>query len=743
MRRSTFVATSLSVCIVAAVPARQSARATPIFTCGTNQTIAEPIPLTAAAVILAADGRLYAPCGDPANAPDDRAARERDVLMRATQSSDATIRRLAARSLGQVQRTDGPVIETLLATLTRDASPLVRREAADAIGEVFAAQRGDFGGSPLTLTEAQSVTVAGDVLFRLIDREPDDGVAAAMAETLGRLRYLDDQSRTVAEGRLMTLAQRSPVRQLGAAKGLEALVRQNARRPLAEATRDWLRQTVASGPTGAVPAAGSGAERDDPVAVAARTRRLALATLVAAGGDETATVVRAARDADWQVRRLAAPRMDWTRTDLQPTAAALLDDPVFQVRYEALVPLARSVGRATVCAPLVGRLADPEPTIVLRALDLIPAACPDAAAVAARLTTLADALANRESATRWHVPARALAALARVQPEAARTRLARAAAHATWQVRATAAAVAAQINDPATARRLADDRVANVRTAALEALSRMRSADLPAAAVSALSSPDHQLVRTAATVLRGLAADRRPAAADALLAALTRLTGTASDTSRDPRVAILERLGEVLAAASASRLNPWLADFDPRVRAAAAAAIKTLTGADATSAVGVRRRYPAQPALTELTQLPASATIRMADGGRIELDLLGSEAPVTVARFAALARAGYYDGLTFHRIVPNFVVQGGSPGANEYVGADRYWRDEVGLASNLRGTVGVSTRGRDTGDGQIFINLVDSPRLDHSYTVFARVRSGLDVVDRLLEGATMARITVR
>ena len=87
-------------------------------------------------------------------------------------------------------------------------------------------------------------------------------------------------------------------------------------------------------------------------------------------------------------------------------------------------------------------------------------------------------------------------------------------------------------------------------------------------------------------------------------------------------------------------------------------------------------------------------------------------------------KAGYYNGLTFHRVVPNFVIQGGSPGANEYAGDGLYMRDEIGTASHVRGTVGFSTRGRDTGDAQFFINLVDNPRLDFEYTVFGVGRSG-------------------
>ena len=95
-------------------------------------------------------------------------------------------------------------------------------------------------------------------------------------------------------------------------------------------------------------------------------------------------------------------------------------------------------------------------------------------------------------------------------------------------------------------------------------------------------------------------------------------------------------------------------------------------------------------------------------------------------------------------MVPNFVVQGGSPGANEYAGtAALHARRSGPAASHIRGAVGISTRGRDTGDGQIFIDLVDVPRLDRDYTVFGYVRSGMELVDRLLEGARIRAITLR
>ena len=128
--------------------------------------------------------------------------------------------------------------------------------------------------------------------------------------------------------------------------------------------------------------------------------------------------------------------------------------------------------------------------------------------------------------------------------------------------------------------------------------------------------------------------------------------------------------------------------------------------------------------------------------GTFELALFTAQAPAAVLRFAHLAEAGYYNGLTFHRVVPNFVIQGGSPGATEYIGDASFMRDEVGLWPHVRGAVGISTRGRDTGDAQIFVDLVDNPRLDHDYTVFAQVLNGIDVVDQILEGDVIERIEI-
>jgi len=120
--------------------------------------------------------------------------------------------------------------------------------------------------------------------------------------------------------------------------------------------------------------------------------------------------------------------------------------------------------------------------------------------------------------------------------------------------------------------------------------------------------------------------------------------------------------------------------------------------------------------------------------------LRGDVAPITAARILALARSGYYNGLSWHRVEHDFVIQGGSPDANEYVGYAQYFRDELGTVPHVRGTVGMSTRGHDTGDAQWFVNLRDNLRLGRDYTVFGEVIEGIDVVDGILEGDIIASI---
>jgi cyclophilin family peptidyl-prolyl cis-trans isomerase len=205
---------------------------------------------------------------------------------------------------------------------------------------------------------------------------------------------------------------------------------------------------------------------------------------------------------------------------------------------------------------------------------------------------------------------------------------------------------------------------------------------------------------------------------------------------------MLVRLRETGSATLAPRLMPYLADFDSAVADSAAEILSTWTGT-AWRATPKPLRIDSVPRREVELLRGTRLHFVMRSGRTFEVELLLDDAPVTAARIVRLAKRRYYDDLTFHRVVPNFVLQGGSPGANEYSGVPSFVRDELSGVSHARGTLGMSTRGRDTGDGQIFINLRDNPRLDYDYTVWGRVVTGLDTIDSILEGDSILRVEIR
>ena len=120
--------------------------------------------------------------------------------------------------------------------------------------------------------------------------------------------------------------------------------------------------------------------------------------------------------------------------------------------------------------------------------------------------------------------------------------------------------------------------------------------------------------------------------------------------------------------------------------------------------------------------------------GEIGIRCFTADAPLHVASFVDLARSGHYDGLIWHRVVPNFVIQGGDPRGDGWGGAGYTLRDEINTRLYGRGAVGMPKAGKDTGGGQIFITHVPTPHLDGNYTVFGYVERGMEVVDRIEVG---------
>ena len=131
--------------------------------------------------------------------------------------------------------------------------------------------------------------------------------------------------------------------------------------------------------------------------------------------------------------------------------------------------------------------------------------------------------------------------------------------------------------------------------------------------------------------------------------------------------------------------------------------------------------------------------------GRITAQLFESQAPVTTANFIELAQRGFYDGLTFHRYVPGFVVQGGDPSGDGTGGSGKTIKLEVSpeLKHDSAGVLAMArSQHPDSASSQFYFTLAPAPHLDHGYAVFGRVTSGLDNVLALREGDRMTTVTM-
>ena len=120
--------------------------------------------------------------------------------------------------------------------------------------------------------------------------------------------------------------------------------------------------------------------------------------------------------------------------------------------------------------------------------------------------------------------------------------------------------------------------------------------------------------------------------------------------------------------------------------------------------------------------------------GPIELELFDDDAPKTVQNFTKLAKDGFYDGIIFHRVIPDFMIQGGDPTGTGTGGPGYTFEDEFNERKIVRGALAMANAGPDTNGSQFFIVVTDAaPWLDGKHTVFGRVTSGMDVVDTIVE----------
>ena len=127
------------------------------------------------------------------------------------------------------------------------------------------------------------------------------------------------------------------------------------------------------------------------------------------------------------------------------------------------------------------------------------------------------------------------------------------------------------------------------------------------------------------------------------------------------------------------------------------------------------------------------ATLHTSEGA-IELELYPDDAPKTVENFEKLSRDGFYEGVIFHRVIPDFMIQGGDPTGTGTGGPGYEFEDEINEHRVERGALAMANAGPNTNGSQFFIVTAEAtPWLDGKHTVFGRVTSGMDVVDRISE----------
>jgi len=138
-----------------------------------------------------------------------------------------------------------------------------------------------------------------------------------------------------------------------------------------------------------------------------------------------------------------------------------------------------------------------------------------------------------------------------------------------------------------------------------------------------------------------------------------------------------------------------------------------------------------------------TALITLGNGKQIRIEFFPEDAPKTVENFVTLARKGFYNGLSFHRVVPDFVVQGGCPKGDGTGGPGYQVKAEFNKQKHVRGSVAMArSQHPDSAGSQFYITYGATPHLDNNYTVFGKVVAGMEEVDRIKQGDRMTTVAI-
>jgi cyclophilin family peptidyl-prolyl cis-trans isomerase/HEAT repeat protein len=425
----------------------------------------------------------------------------------------------------------------------------------------------------------------------------------------------------------------------------------------------------------------------------------------------------------------AAPALPAIRAEVeQPRSPALM--------IQAIRALATMADRPSM--PLLTRLvADPKTPVETRAEAMTVLA---ALAESRDSDLLVELVLDAQPAVRGA----AIRALARVDPDTFTATLSGLDPDADWTVRVAQAGALGSLRDGQGLARLSamlDDRDTRVVPAVLAALAASKADGAEALIRPRLKAPDFMTRAAAAQALvllkaSGAAADIRAAYA-----------ASSADPTYVGRAALLAALAQLDPVAAQPLLREALQDKDWALRVRAADLLREQQVTDGVAAA-MRPASAGEsvdtPAWRAIVAPPFSPHAFIeTDKGTIEIELTVLDAPLTASNFMKLARQGFFNGVAIHRVVPDFVVQGGDPRGDGEGGPGYSIRDELNQRPYLRGTVGMALDWKDTGGSQFFITHSPAPHLDARYTVFGFVVDGMDVVDRLVPWDVIRRVRIR
>jgi cyclophilin family peptidyl-prolyl cis-trans isomerase/HEAT repeat protein len=652
-----------------------------------------------------------------ADLEDRRSFGEGRLPTLALTANDPAVRRRALLALGRIQ---DPASAATLVKGLGDPDASGRAEAAFAVGLL--------GLSWTPLTDAVKASLADGLLAAEAD-EADPAARLALLEAMGRLVTPATQERLVARLAAAPDVQARAALSLGAAA-------KSAGKLDGKAVTALLPLIKREG--GAATRYGAAYALMQSKAPAARPG-----------------LMLCALDDASEVRAVCAKGLGEVGTDVDAvTLKGLIDDSDYRVAVEAVRALAKLAGRCKAAAcPALGALAGLSFRVdrLLRG-DTAGGAQPVLALAQAGLPASGRALLV---SLRQQLAAASTVADQRVRRDAANLdcRLAAAIDRASGSLQEVLACGAGLIDEP---RRLA---------LGLRELAAAPAKDPAKRAAEVGGFVFHESPRVKLAALELLGETPSPAAMEkvrtqlgssdpVLAAAAAAAAAKLGDRSVIPQVrALAQRAGaqvdvapvlaDALATLAAKEavpdLEPWLGSPHATVRAAAAEALSKLKG-QVVSAGRVER--PSDAARPPPLARDAALLITT-EKGEIEVRLYVDDAPLTAGSLTALAKRGFYRGLTFHRVVPDFVVQGGDPRGDGEGGPGSTIRCEINHQPYRRGVVGMALSGKDTGGSQFFITAAPQPHLDGRYTAFGEVVKGQEVVDALLEGDAITEVRVK